>query len=75
MKIAEVGKSGSQAKLTDYGDSDLDVIFCTSEDYNLNSMLEFIAEKADAIFGNVAEIGFTKKSQIKNLKLNVKKLR
>ncbi len=25
-------------------------------------MLEFIAEKADAIFGNVAEIGFSKKA-------------
>ncbi len=62
LRIAEVGKSESQAKLTNFNDSDLDVIFRTSEDYNLKSMLEFIAEKADAIFGNVAEIEFSKKA-------------
>jgi len=62
LKIAEVGKSGSQAKLTDYSDSDLDVIFRTSEDYDLKEMLVYIAKKADAIFGQVAEIGISKKA-------------
>ena len=62
LKIAEVGKSGSQAKLTDYNDSDLDVIFRTSKDYDLKGMLKYIAEKAEAIFAQVAEVGIGKKA-------------
>ncbi|MHA1272211.1 MAG: hypothetical protein ACTSQS_02125 [Promethearchaeota archaeon] len=57
LTIAKVAKSGSFAKHTEYSDSDLDVIFCTSPDYYLSDMQEIIQDKADAIFGDVADVG------------------
>jgi len=62
LKIAEVGKSGSQGKLTGLRDSDLDLIFRTPKDYNVNEMLEFLDDKAYEAFGDVAEIGHSQKA-------------
>lgn len=56
LKIAKVAKSGSFAKHTEYSDSDLDVIFCTSPDYNLHEMQVYLEEKLIPIFGKIADI-------------------
>ena len=56
LSIAKVAKAGSIGKLTSTSDSDLDVIFCTSEDWNLQNMLNFLEEKAYKNFDKIANI-------------------
>ena len=56
LKIAKVSEGGSGAKLTYTQNSDIDIIFATAEDYNKDEMLEYLKEKANKLFGEVANI-------------------
>ena len=56
LKIAKITEGGSGAKLTYTCNSDLDIIFATSKEYNAQDMLVFLEEKADQMFGTVANI-------------------
>lgn len=56
MKIAKITEGGAGAKLTYTSESDLDIIFATSTDYNVQEMIEFLEEKANQMFGAVANI-------------------
>ena len=62
LKIAKIAKSGSYPKHTEYRDSDLDVIFCTSPDYYLRYIQELIRDKAYDIFGRIANINIGNKA-------------
>lgn len=56
LKIAKITEGGSGAKLTYTCNSDLDIIFATSKDYIAQEMLVFLEEKANQMFGAVANI-------------------
>lgn len=45
-KTAKVGKAGSQAKHTESRNSDLDIIFSTPPNQNVNNVLNTIQDKA-----------------------------
>lgn len=56
LTIVKIARGGSEAKLTYYNHSDLDIIFCTPIDYNRQEMIDYLEEKAIQCFGNVAYI-------------------
>ncbi len=56
LSIFKVAKAGSIGKLTDTSDSDLDVIFSTSVDWNLKKMLVFLEDKAHKNFDEIANV-------------------
>lgn len=56
MKITKITEGGAGTKQIYTSDSDLDIIFSTSTDYNVQEMLEFLEEKANQLVGEVAEI-------------------
>jgi hypothetical protein len=51
LNIARIVKGGSLGKQTYFYQSDLDVGFSTSEDYNQYEMLSYLKLKADQVFG------------------------
>ena len=59
-KIAKVAKAGSQAKHTENRNSDLDIIFSTSPNQNVNNVLNTIQDKAKKNYGKVANISRSK---------------
>ena len=56
LKIVKITEGGAGAKLTYTYNSDLDTIFATSKEYDAQDMLIFLEEKADKMFGTVANI-------------------
>ncbi|MFX0138021.1 MAG: hypothetical protein ACFFDN_30545 [Candidatus Hodarchaeota archaeon] len=62
LKISKIAKGGSIAKHTAYRDSDLDIIFCSSLDYNWNIVMHFIRNKASIAFGQIAKVWIGKKA-------------
>ena len=59
-KIAKVAKAGSQAKHTESRNSDLDIIFSTTPNQNVNNVLNTIQDKAKKNYGKVANISKSK---------------
>lgn len=51
MILRELQRGGSLGKETYFYESDLDVVFCTLEDYDLYEMLSYLKLKANQVFG------------------------